>query len=232
MILQKSDPDEAWCQRLRGPVADGLLSLNLPGVVLNVCDAPVASSIMRLTTMTPPAAAVVSLWTQQYYGEQLQAALALLREQADAAPAYLVTESTPIPPPDPGEGRRTRGLSNVALLRRPARLDHESWLRIWHLEHTPVAIATQATFGYTQNVVVRAITDHAPVIDAIVEENFPDDAVSDPMAFYGATDQADLEYRVTRMMESCNKFGATEGIDTVPTSRYALRSPFATETIR
>lgn len=226
IVVQQAEADEQWCQRLRGPVADELLSLGLPGVAVNVRDEPVRDSMMTLTTLNPPGAAVVSLWTQQYYGEQMHAALALLAAESDAAAAYLVTESMPIPPPDPGDGQRTRGLANIALLRRPANLDQESWLRIWHLEHTSVAIETQATFGYTQNVVVRALTPNAPAIDAIVEELFPDGAVSDPYAFYGASDEADLQNRLSRMLESCVKFGAHENIDTVPTSRYAFRTPF------
>jgi hypothetical protein len=129
-------------------------------------------------------------------------------------------------PPDPDDGARTPGLANVALLRRPAELDHATWLHRWHIDHTQVAIDTQATFGYTQNVVVRALTEEAPAIDGIVEELFPDGAVSDPYVFYGAADEADLTDRVGRMIASVSAFGAHQNIDTVPTSRYLLRSPF------
>lgn len=226
IVLQQEDADEQWCRRLRGPVANELLSLGLPGVVVNVRDEPVCDSMMTLTTLDPPGAAVISLWTQQYYGDRIEQAIRLLAAEADSVAAYLVTESMPIPPPDPGDGRRTPGLANVALLRRPFELDHETWLRIWHLEHTPVAIQTQATFGYTQNVVVRPLTPDAPAIDGIVEELFPDGAVSDPYVFYGAADEADLQDRLKRMIASVAKFGAHLDIDTVPTSRYAFRSPF------
>ncbi len=71
-----------------------------------------------------------------------------------------------------------------------------TWLQRWHIDHTPVAIATQATFGYTQNTVVRAFTPDAPPIDAIVEELFPIEAVSDLHAFFGAADDADLGDRM------------------------------------
>jgi hypothetical protein len=215
---------------MRGPVAEKLLDLGLPGVVVNVRDEAVRDSMMTLTTLDPPAAAVISLWTQQYYSEATRAAIALIEAESDSAAAYLVTESMPMPPPDLGEGRRTRGLANVALLRRPADLDEATWLHRWHIDHTQVAIDTQATFGYTQNVVVRALTDDAPPIDAIVEENFPDEAVSDPYAFYGAADEADLGQRVQKMVESISRFGAHLNIDTVPTSRYLYRSPFVTRT--
>jgi hypothetical protein len=230
IIARTTDFSDDWCARLRGPVAAELLDLGVPGLAVNVRDEPVRDAMMQLTTLDPPAAAVISLWTQQYYGDQARAAIALIEAESESAAAYLVTESAPMPPPDPGDGARTPGLANVALLRRPADLDHETWLRRWHIDHTQVAIDTQATFGYTQNVVVRALTDDAPPIDAIVEENFPDEAVSDPYAFYGAADEADLTDRVGRMIASVSAFGAQLNIDTVPTSRYVFRSPFVTHT--
>ncbi len=47
-------------------------------------------------------------------------------------------------------------------------------------------------------------------------------------AFFGAADDADLHDRMTRMVASTSAFGATDNIDTVPTSRFPVRSPFAT----
>ncbi|MGV0626252.1 EthD domain-containing protein [Mycolicibacter minnesotensis] len=226
IIARTADFSDQWCENLRGPVATKLLDLGLPGVVVNVRDEPVRNALMTLATLDPPAAAVISLWTQQYYGEAVRAAIAAVQAECDSAAAYLVTESMPMPPPDLGEGRRTRGLANVALLRRPADLDQATWLHRWHIDHTQVAIDTQATFGYTQNVVVRALTEDAPPIDAIVEELFPDEAVSDPYAFYGAADEADLNDRLQRLLASVARFGAHQNIDTVPTSRYVFRSPF------
>ena len=92
-----------------------------------------------------------------------------------------------------------------------------------------MAIATQSTFGYIQNAVVRALTPDAPPIDAIVEELFPLEATRDLHAFFGAADDADLSDRMTRMVSSTSAFGANVDVDTVPTSRYVMRSPFAAE---
>ncbi len=182
---------------------------------------------MTLTTMDPPVVAVVSIWTQQCYGEEFHAAAALLERECDRLAAYLVTESVPLAPPATAPGERCPGLANVALLRRPGDLDPNTWLRRWQIDHTPVAIATQATFGYTQNAVVRALTPDAPVIDAIVEELFPPEAVSDLRAFFGAADDAELHERMQRMIASTEAFGANRDVDVVPTSRYVFRSPFA-----
>jgi len=224
-VLRAADRDDDWCARQRGPVADAILRLGIPGLAVNVRDGAVRDSLMTITTLNPPVTAVVSLWTQQCYGDQIAAALHLLGTQCELLSAYLVTESVPLPAPLE-IGQRTTGLANIALLRRPAGLDAASWLSRWQNEHTPVAIETQSTFGYTQNTVVRALTPDAPEIAGIVEELFPIEAISDLKAFFGAADDADLQERLSRMIASTSAFGANENIDTVPTSRYVLKSPF------
>lgn len=106
-------------------------------------------------------------------------------------------------------------------------MDPETWFARWHRDHTPVAIETQSTFGYTQNAVVRALTPQAPAVDAIVEELFPEAAISDLHAFFGAADDDDLRHRMDRMLASTAAFGANRDVDTVPTSRYVYRNPFS-----
>ncbi|OMC56218.1 hypothetical protein A5747_09220 [Mycobacterium sp. IS-836] len=228
-VLMRTEADDDWCARQRGPVADALLGLGLPGLSVNVRDAAVRHSLMTLTTLDPPVAAVVSLWTQQCYGDQTAAALDLLAKECELLGAYLVTESVPLAAPAVESGTRTPGLANIALLRRPAALDQESWLTRWQREHTSVAIETQSTFGYTQNWVVRTLTEGAPGISGIVEELFPAEAITDLKAFFGAADDADLQHRVGRMVASTTAFGANENIDTVPTSRYVFKAPFGSE---
>mgnify|MGYP000679780842 FL=1 len=227
-MLVRTDPgaaDDAWCARLRGPVAQRLLDLGVPGLAVNVKDAEVRASLMTLTVLDPPVTAAVSVWTQQCYGDQLGAVLDILAAEADAVAAYLVTESVPLPYRDV-PGARTPGLANVALLRRPADLDAETWRSRWHLGHTSVAIETQSTFGYTQNEVVRALTPDAPPFAAIVEELFPIEAVGSLHAFFGAADDADLADRMGKMIASTSAFGANQNIDTVPTGRYVFASPW------
>jgi hypothetical protein len=229
LTLRGVEADDAWCTRLRAKVAADLLDIGLPGLAINLRDGEVRDSLMTLTTLDPPVAALVSLWTQQSYGEQVRAAAAVLEKECDEVAAYLVTESVPLPPPRTVPGQRTAGLANVALIRRPAGLDEETWLTRWQIDHTPVAIETQATFGYTQNAVVRTLTPGAPTVSAIVEELFPIEAISDLRAFFGATDDDDLRDRMEQMVASTAAFGANENVDTVPTSRYVYRSPFTTE---
>jgi hypothetical protein len=227
-VLRRTEADDEWCARQRGPVADALLDLGLPGLAINVKDSAVRHSLMTLTTMDPPAVAVVSMWTQQCYGEQMAKALALLEAECDQLAAYLVTESVPLAFPGGEPGSRTPGFANIALLRRPPEMDQAAWLDRWQHHHTPVAIQTQSTFGYTQNWVVRTLTPDAPGIAAIVEELFPIEAVSDLQAFFGAADQDDLQRRLGQMVASTTAFGANENIDTVPTSRHVFKAAYTT----
>jgi hypothetical protein len=225
-VLRRAEPDDDWCARQRGPVADALLGLGVPGLSVNVRDGAVRHSLMTLTTLDLPVAAVVSMWTQQCYGDQMAAALRLLAEECEQLGAYLVTESVPLIAPAVESGSRTPGLANIALLRRPATLDQATWLDRWQLDHTTVAIETQSTFGYTQNWVVRTLTPDAPGIAGIVEELFPAEAITDLKAFFGAADDDDLRHRLGRMVASTTAFGANENIETVPTSRYVFKTPF------
>ena len=227
IALRADDADDGWIEQMRGPVARALVDLDLPGVTLNLRDEPVRDAVMTLTTLDPPVQGFVSLWSHQHYGEQVRAAVDLLTPMAEQVATYLVTESAPMPPAASPPGQRADGLANMALLRRPESLDTTTWLRRWLGDHTPVAIATQSTFGYVQNYVVRALGTDAPEVSAIVEELFPIEAVRSLHAFFGAADDADLKDRLTRMVASTSAFGAHVNVDTVPTGRYVFRDPFA-----
>lgn len=225
VTLRSAAADDAWVDALCGPVAAQLLDLGFPGLTLNLRDAPVRDSLMTLTTLDPPVQGLVSVWTDQHYGEQVQKALEVLTPHAERLSAYLVTESVPMRSPAVPWGQRSPGLANIALLRRPEQMDEATWLARWLGDHTPVAIATQSTFGYVQNYVVRALTPGAPPVSAIVEELFPIESVRSLHAFFGAADDAELADRLGKMVASTSAFGANENIDTVPTGRYVFASP-------
>ena len=186
---------------------------------VNVDDAAVAPA-MRIPTFEEPIGAIVSVWTDgdpRPVSEVLQTVTSRLA-------GYEVEERLPIPPPEVADGERLDALANVAVLRRPAGLTVDEWRHRWLVDHTPVAIATQATFGYVQNVVVRPVTDGAPRVDALVEELFPSAAMTDMHAFYGSGgDDAELNDRFTRLMTSVARFGADRDLDLVPSSRYVYR---------
>jgi hypothetical protein len=121
---------------------------------------------------------------------------------------YLVTESVQLTgPPPPVDGSRCTGFTQIVPLAVPRHLSWAEWRRRWQGAHTAVAIDTQSSFRYVQNLVVRPLDDGAPAFAAVVEESFPLAAASDTAVFYDAEGDAErLADNTRRMMESCSNF--------------------------
>lgn len=222
----ENESPEQFRSKLLGEVSEALLSKGVHGLRINVDDEDVAPAArLRILATKPPISGMVSLWVDTAIRRRpLEDILA----NATARMAgYLVTESEPlvntkhvVP-----AGHRTPGMAQVALLRRPPRLAYEQWIDIWHGSHTKVAIETQSTFGYRQNVIARPLTYVAPPYDAIVEEGFPEGAMTDPMVFYDAGgDEAKLKERQDRMTRSVQSFLDFGKIDCIPTSEYVIKA--------
>ena len=221
-----SDSVAAFAHRLTGDVAGSLLELGVRGLQVNVADDAVAAAVIRVQELDPQVEAIVSVWVDTVMESARLPLEDVLRGASARMAGYLVTESVPLPNTTRRShwGVRTDGFANIAFLRRPDRMGVDEWLDAWQNGQTPVAIETQSTFGYTQNVVVRAVTADAPQFDGIVEELFPPEALTDLHAFFDATGDDDkLARNMTRMGESTARFGATESIDVVPTSQYVYR---------
>ena len=171
------------------------------------------------------AGGMVSVWVDsatEHLRRPFDDVLALAAGGADPPHAYLVTESVPLRNTRfPTElGRRTHGFAQVAFLRRPVDQPVDEWLDIWLNSHTHVALDLQDTFSYVQNVVTRRLTDGAEPWDAIVEECFPPEAMTDPHAFFDTADDELLARRQQDMFASVERFIDLGKIDVVPTSRY------------
>ncbi len=195
---------------------DPLRALGVTRVQLNLDDDDVAPAL-RIPFSVPPIAGFVSVWD----GDPAAVAAAL-----PVLGGWEVEERRPIEPPETWDGSRADALANVAVLRRPDALPPSQWRHRWLVDHTPVAIATQATFGYLQNVVVSPVTplpDSLAGVSALVEELFPPAGMHDVHAFYGSDgDDAELAARIERLMTSVARFGADRDLDLVPTSRYLV----------
>jgi hypothetical protein len=182
---------------------------------LNVDDEHVTGAL-RIPCLEPPIRAILSTWDADP-----SAVAEVLRRVASEVHGYAVDERRRLDPPESWDGSRADALANVAVLRRPDDLEPAEWLRRWMVDHTPVAIRTQATFGYVQNIVVEHLTPQAPRIDGFVEELFPAAATTDMHAFYGSGgDDAELQRRIAELMASVARIGADRDLDLVPTSRY------------
>ncbi|TIC88712.1 hypothetical protein E8D34_03315 [Nocardioides sp. GY 10113] len=211
------DPSTGLDAELLGPgFRAALAAAGATRLQVNLDDADVAPAMRfgpgaRIT-------AVVSVWADETVAGPI---VDVVRRLDPSADGWSVEERRPLPGPEVADGDRTDALANVAFLRRPDAMPRAEWLADWLERHTPVAIATQGTFGYVQNPVLEALTPGAPPVAGIVEELFPMDAITDQHAFYGSDgDEAELRRRFATLMESCARFGADTGLDLVPTSRY------------
>jgi hypothetical protein len=213
---------DAFRDQLLQHLAPSLLELGVRGLRISVVDSDVeAAAGLRQENSRPVMDAMISVWLDSsVYRQPVEAAIAA---QVSRMAGYLVTESAPLVT-DTAQGQRTPGMAQVVFLQRPRRLSEQQWLEIWHGSHTQVAIDTQSTFGYRQNVVVRPMTYAAPPFDAIIEENFPAEAMSSQHAFYGVETDAELQTNLQAMIDSVVRFIDFDKIDVVPTSEYVIKA--------
>lgn len=231
--------DEAtFASRLVAEVAPAVVEAGARLVRVQVIDDDVAAgagvfpSGHRRTMLDPPIDAVVSAWLDTAVTSRRAGVDAAFAERGIRVAGYLVSESVPLAPADaPPVGAspvRTPGFTHVAFLRVPDGMAPDAWRSRWKDHHTDVAIDTQSTTAYRQNLVVHPLHDDAPVVAAIVEETFPIEALTDPYAFFDAVgDDARFAAHVEAMIASTSSFLDTDhGLDTVPASEYVL-APFS-----
>jgi hypothetical protein len=193
---------------------------------ITVVDSDVASAAQkRLESCQPLPDAVVSIYLDDSALESSddQEVFELALTQCTLRyTGYVVNESQPLPNVAhvAGSGERTYGFCQVVFLQRPERLTKAQWLELWQGQHTQIAIDTQATFAYRQNVIERVVSEGAPELHAMIEESFPPQAMTSDLAFYGANNQTELNEKMAAMMQSCARFIDFDRIDVIPMSEY------------
>ncbi|GAB5450653.1 MAG: EthD domain-containing protein [Halioglobus sp.] len=218
---------DAFRDELLQQVAQPLCDVpGVHGIRLCVADSAVAPANGRRMQSAPSVPdAMLSLWV-----DDAGAAAnwePLIDGHVQRRNGYLVTEAEPLinqqaHPTRPGD--RMYGMCHVVFMSHPQSQTTEEWFSVWKDSHTEVAIETQSTFGYRQNVVVRLLGEDTPHCHAIVEENFPPEAMTDDHAFYATGgDEAVLQKHMTAMMESCSRFIDFERIDVIPMSEYPVK---------
>lgn len=180
--------------------------------------------LLEMRNTAHPADALLSSWSENFY--HLDGYFADLAELGGMQ-AYSVAESAAISlQSQPG---RVAGMCQVALIKKPQALQRADWIRLWLGEHTQIAIDTQSTFGYRQNIVTvplplsRTEDSKWPLMDAIVEENFPAMAMTSREAFFNCEgDPEKFERHQQIMLQSCFRFIDFDAFDCVPMSQYIL----------
>jgi hypothetical protein len=217
---QNDTPIAQFREELLGNCARRLIDLGVHGLAVNLTDEWAAPGL-RLARLNPTG--TVSIWMDTALRRgPIAAALSAITARLAG---YLVLESVPIVNTTHVAplGERIPGLYTVAFLEQPGFLSYDEWLQRWQGYHTTVAIETQSTFLYIQNVLVRAVTADAPPWVAIVEEAFPAAAATNPMVFYAADSPETLAEHQRRMLESCERFIDFARLETHPMSAYVLK---------
>lgn len=218
-----AEADAAFAKRLLEEVAPRLRPL-VERLRISVVDDDVAAGAkLRLGKLDPPKSGLVSFWLEQ--SQERAEAEALLAAACARVAGWLVVESRPLvnrtrrAPP----GGRTPGFALVTGIEPKDGLPHDEFIRLWYTVQRDTAIETQSTFGYVRNEIVRALTPGAPPWAAVVEENFPIGALTDPAVFYDAVgDPAKLRRNQERMFRAVEGFLALDRVDSHPMSEYEL----------
>ncbi len=222
------EPDDAFARRLLDEAAPRLLAMPIEGLRISVVDRDVAPGAkLRMGKMEPPKSALVSFWIEQ--AQERGGVERVLGGTCGRVAGYLVVESRPLVNRAARPGARTPGFALVTCIEPKAGLDYAEFIRLWHEQQRDCAIETQSTFGYVRNEIVRALTPGAPGLPslpkwaAIVEENFPLAALTDPAAFYDAVgDPAKLKRNQDRMIATCQSFLALDRVESHPMSEWVL----------
>lgn len=194
------------------------------GITVHIDDSDVAdAAALRMQSAPTLPQLAVSLWLDS--ANQYPEIQALLAHYASDIEAYLVSESVVLDPDNP-IGERGRGSTQLCRFSALPELSQQEFIQRWRGDHTAVAVATQSTFGYRQNLVVAALGDNTTRCSAIVEEHFPAEAMSSPEVFFDAVGDSDkLQQHQQQMAESCARFIDFASIDVVHMSEYVFQQP-------
>jgi hypothetical protein len=190
---------------------------------ISVVDDDVAPGArLRIGQMDPPSAAIVCYWLDEADDRTpIEQALAPVAARVSS---FLVVESEPLRNTTQVAplGERTPGFSLVTGIVPKQGMSYPDFVHYWHTIHRATAFETQSTFAYVRNEIVRAFDPAAPEWVAIVEEGFPEGALTDPMVFYAADDKEMFKRHTTRMFECVQGFLALDRIESHPTSEYVF----------
>jgi hypothetical protein len=213
-------PPHTFRDRLRQDFIPSLLEQGAHRVMLDIEDERVAGAArIRVQHCDPVIHGVLFAWVDSAnsrHNFELE-----LSRFAGIIAAYLLAESEPRSVNLTGRsGERSPGMMQLAFLKVPSRISVDEWFDVWRGEHTSVALDLQSTFLYRQNLVVRCLTPHDPGFSAIVEEGFPEAAMSSREAYFAAKNATELAAREAAMWESSKRFIDFADLDVLPTSEY------------
>ena len=128
--------------------------------------------------------------------------------------------ATPLTPPLLTE-ETFSGTIQLCCFERREGLSDEALEQIWFQEHVQVALDTQNTLGYRQNLVLRS--SHDP-LDGIVEEHFSIEAASSLTAFFAnGDDEVKMMSNIHVLTESSERLLDLERSSVIHMTEHRLR---------
>ena len=206
---------------LLGPVGRQLIAKGAQRLQIHVVDDAVAPGAkLRLEKMRPMPSAVVSFWLNAAHARGPHEAV--LEAAVPRIAGYAVAESVVLPIAETyPDGERVRGFSQIALFRKLPGIAYEGFLEIWMRDQTVVGPATQDTFYYGQNIVIRPLTVDAPPIDGIVDECYPIEALTDHLVYWKANGSEEVfQAHLKREMDNVARFLDGDNVSAFVTSTY------------
>jgi len=206
---------------LLGPVGRQLIAKGAQRLQIHVVDDAVAPGAkLRLEKMRPMPAAVVSFWLNAAHARGPHEAV--LEAAAPRIAGYAVAEAVVLPIAETyPDGERVRGFSQIALFRKLPGIAYEGFLEIWMRDQTVVGPATQDTFYYGQNIVIRPLTVDAPPLDGIVDECYPIEALTDHLVYWKANGSEEVfQAHLKREMDNVARFLDGDNVSAFVTSTY------------
>ena len=213
--------EAAFNDELLGPVQRRLRALGAQRLQVHVVDDAVAPGTkLRLESMKPMPAAMVSFWLNAAHDKGKFEPV--LEGAAARIAGYAVAEAVvlPICEPQP-DGERVPGFSQIAFFQKLPGISWDGFLRIWMRDQTKVGQETQDTFYYGQNIVIRPLTVGAPPLDGIVDECYPIAALTDHLVFWRADGAEEIfQAHLKREMDNVARFIDGDTVSAFISSTY------------
>ncbi len=213
--------DSLFNGALLGSVQRDLIKLGAQRLQVHVVDDAVAAGAkMRFETMKPMPDAMMSFWLNAAHAKAPYEGI--LQDAAPRIAGYAVSEAVVLPIAEPTlDGVRIRGFSQIAMFQKLPGITWEGFLHIWMKDQTIVGPATQDTFYYGQNIVIRALTPGAPPLDGIVDECYPIEAMTDHLVYWKANGSEETyKANLKREMDNVARFLDGDSVSAFISSTY------------
>lgn len=175
---------------------------------------------LQIITSNHPRDAVVSIWHTEKPSKHFLDKVSTISDQHQL---YQLDETLVLHQQE--KVGSVNGLCQIALLQKPEKLSRKEWLHNWQDLHTNIAIDTQSNFIYRQNICIDTESQgHWPALDAVVEEVFPAEAMTDRQVFFNAKgDEENYKSNERKMIESCMRFIDFTKFDCLPMQEIVIK---------